>query len=59
VSRPIRAATPTVKQADAKPEANADKRDAEYRVAVEKCDALAAPAKDTCVSNAKAQYGKS
>jgi hypothetical protein len=48
-----------VKQADASKEANADKRDAEYKVTVEKCDALAGPAKDTCVSNAKAQYGKS
>ena len=48
-----------VKQADASKEANADKRDAEYKVAIEKCDALAGPAKDTCVGNAKAQYGKS
>ena len=47
-----------VKRADAKKEANADKRDAEYKVAIEKCDGLAAPAKDTCVSNAKTQYGK-
>jgi hypothetical protein len=48
-----------VKQADASKDANADKRDAEYKVAIEKCDAQAGPAKDTCVSNAKAQYGKS
>ena len=48
-----------VKQAEAGKEANADKRDAEYKVAIEKCDALAGPAKDTCVSNAKALYGKS
>ena len=47
------------KQANANKEANEDKRDAEYKVAIEKCDALAGPAKDTCVSNAKAQYGKS
>jgi hypothetical protein len=47
------------KQADARKDANADKRDAEYKVAIEKCDALAGPAKDACVSNAKAQYGKS
>jgi hypothetical protein len=47
------------KQADARKDANADKRDAEYKVAIEKCDALAGPAKDSCVSNAKAQYGKS
>src|ERR1700693_5600857 len=47
------------KQADARKDANADKRDADYKVALEKCDALAGPAKDSCISNAKAQYGKS
>ena len=47
-----------VKQADASKEANADKRDADYKVAIEKCDALAGPAKDACVGNAKARYGK-
>jgi hypothetical protein len=48
-----------VKHAEASKEANADKREAEYKVAVEKCDALAGSAKETCVSTAKAQYGKS
>jgi hypothetical protein len=48
-----------MKQADARKDANADKRDADYKVAIEKCDALAGTAKDACVSNAKAQYGKS
>jgi len=47
------------KQADARKEANADKRAANYKVAIEKCDALAGPSKDSCVSNAKLQYGKS
>jgi hypothetical protein len=47
------------KQAEASKEATVDKRDAEYKVAIEKCDALAGPAKDACVSNAKAQHGKS
>jgi hypothetical protein len=47
------------KQADARKEANADKRNADYKVAIEKCDALAGPAKDSCVSTAKVQYGKS
>jgi hypothetical protein len=47
------------KQADASKEANAEKRDAEYKVAIEKCDAFSGPAKDTCLSNAKAQFGKS
>jgi hypothetical protein len=48
-----------VKQADASKEADAEKRDAEYKVALEKCDAFAGPAKDACVSSAKVQYGKS
>jgi len=46
------------KQAEARKDASADKRDADYKVAIEKCDALASPTKDACVSNAKAQYGK-
>lgn len=47
------------KQAEAGKEATADKREAEYKVAIEKCDALAGPTKDACVSNAKVQFGKS
>ena len=47
------------KQADARSEATKNKRDAEYKVAIEKCDALAGTAKDSCVSGAKVQYGKS
>jgi hypothetical protein len=46
------------KQAEARKEATADKRDAEYKVAIEKCDALAGPTKDACVNNAKTQFGK-
>jgi hypothetical protein len=46
------------KQAEARKDASADKREAEYKVAIEKCDALAGPAKDACVSSAKSQYGK-
>ena len=45
-------------QAEARKDASADKREAEYKVAIEKCDALAGPAKDACVSSAKSQYGK-
>ena len=48
-----------VKQADASKEANADKRNAEYKVAIEKCDSLAGPTKEACVTSAKVQYGKS
>ena len=47
------------KQADARREANAEKRNAEYKVAIEKCDAFAGPTKNACISNAKVQYGKS
>jgi len=47
------------KQDEARKEASADKRDVEYKVAIEKCDALARSAKDACISNAKMQYGKS
>jgi hypothetical protein len=48
-----------VKQVDARNEASAAKREAEYKVAIEKCDALAGTAKDSCVGTAKTQYGKS
>jgi len=47
------------KQADATREANTAKRDADYKVAIGKCDALAGAAKDSCVSSAKAQFGRS
>jgi len=48
-----------VKNSEVRKEANADKRDADFNVAIEKCDALAGAAKDACVGTAKAQYGKS
>lgn len=48
-----------VKQDEARKEASAEKRDADYKVAIEKCDALAGSAKDSCVTNAKSQFGKS
>ncbi|HVO90376.1 MAG TPA: hypothetical protein VMV45_17700 [Casimicrobiaceae bacterium] len=47
-----------VKTADARRDAAEDKRDAEYKVAAEKCDAMSGAAKDQCVKNAKARYGK-
>ena len=47
-----------MKQADARKQAAEEKGNAD-KVAVEKCDAQAGPAKNTCVSNAKVQYGKS
>ena len=46
------------KTADAQRAATEEKRDADYKVAIEKCDALAGPAKDACASNAMVRYGK-
>jgi hypothetical protein len=45
-------------QASARKDAAEDKREADLKVALEKCDALAGTAKDSCVAAAKAQYGK-
>ena len=39
-------------------DAREDKLDADYKVALEKCDAMSGPAKDSCVANAKAKYQK-
>jgi hypothetical protein len=36
-----------------------DKRDADYQVATQKCQALAGSAKDSCMASAKLQFGKS
>ena len=47
------------KTASAQREAAEDKRDADYKVAIEKCDSLAGAAKDACVRDAKARFGKS
>lgn len=47
------------KRTEARNDANSDERDADYKVAIEKCDGLAGPAKESCVSSAKAQFGKS
>ena len=42
----------------ARADARDDKNDANYKVALEKCDALVGAAKDTCVSSAKTQFNK-
>lgn len=42
----------------AKKDAAEDKRDADYKVKVEKCDALAGDAKTACLAAAKTQFGK-
>jgi hypothetical protein len=46
------------KAIEARSDAREDKRTAEYKVAMEKCDAFAGAAKDSCVSTAKVQFGK-
>jgi hypothetical protein len=46
------------KAIEARNDARDDKITAEYKVALEKCDAFAGAAKDQCVSAAKTQYGK-
>lgn len=48
-----------LKTAEVRKDAAEDKRDAEYAVAKEKCDALAGDPKDLCLKDAKAQYGQS
>ena len=42
----------------ARKDAADDKRDADYKVAMEKCDGFAGDAKASCQKNAKAAYGK-
>jgi len=43
---------------EAKVDASEAKRDADYKVAAEKCDALAGDSKDSCQSAAKRTFGK-
>ena len=47
------------KVGEAKMDAADDKRDADYKVAAEKCESLAGDAKSACVSAAKARFNKS
>jgi len=51
-------ATADKKVVDARADARDDKQAADYKVAIEKCDALAGTGKDACITSAKAQYGK-
>lgn len=51
-------ATADKKVVEARTDARDDKKTAEYKVALEKCDTLAGAAKDTCVAAAKTQFGK-
>ena len=45
------------KTVEAHQDASKDKREAEYKVAAEKCDAMTGDAKSACVKDAKARYG--
>ena len=47
------------KTIEARKDATADKVDAEYTVAKEKCNTFAGGAKDTCLDQVKARFGKS
>jgi len=47
------------KVGEARKDAADDRRDADYKIATEKCDSLAGDAKSACVSAAKARFGKS
>ena len=44
---------------EASRDAEQEKRDAEYKVAAQKCDALAGDVKASCMSDAKTRFGKS
>lgn len=47
------------KSGKAMADAQDEKRDADYKLAAEKCDSLAGDAKDSCVKTAKSRFGKS
>ena len=46
------------KRTDVRKEAREDTRDAQYKVAIEKCDAMSGAAKDQCVKDAKMHFGR-
>lgn len=46
------------KGSEARHDAAADKRDADYAVAKEKCNAMSGDAKECCMNKAKVHYGK-
>lgn len=48
----------TKKVVEARTDARDDKMTAEYKVAMEKCDALSGSTKDSCVASAKGKFGK-
>ncbi len=52
-------AAATKARTDARKDASSDKSDAEYAVEKAKCDAMTGNAKDMCMAQAKARFGKS
>jgi len=57
-TRLVADAKATDKSRTARKDANADKADADYKVAMEKCDGFSGQSKDDCQKSAKARYGK-
>jgi hypothetical protein len=51
-------ATEQRKVSEARAETRADSRDAEYKAAKERCDTYSGDAKDKCMADVKARYGK-
>lgn len=43
---------------EVKSDTKAEKSEADYKVAIEKCDAMSGPAKEACVASAKSKYNK-
>ena len=54
----IAKATADKKIIEARKDEAEDKNNAEYKVAIEKCDAMTGSAKDNCVAKVKASHGK-
>lgn len=46
------------KQSEARHEATQERREADYKLALEKCDSLSGPIKDACIADTKTYYGK-
>lgn len=58
MTKTVADAKATQKGTEARMDAADTKRDADYKVATEKCDALSGDAKRSCVDAAKAKFGK-
>jgi hypothetical protein len=57
-TKAVTAAKANKKVSDARVEARDDTREADYKVAAEKCNALSGADKESCVSSAKAKFGR-